>query len=87
MWGRFQGPLRFPLDSNRLLSSPLADELLEIETPCTVSWDNNGISEAHLQLRAPLNWGYGVPVHNLLGKDPYQGKYPVPPTHAYTRTA
>jgi hypothetical protein len=58
MWGRFQGPLRFPLDSNRLLSSPLADELLEIETPCTVSWDNNGISEA-LLLRAspPLNWG------------------------------
>jgi hypothetical protein len=53
MWGRFQGPLRFPLDSNRLLSSPLADELLEIETPCTVSWDNNGISEAHLLLRAP----------------------------------
>jgi hypothetical protein len=55
MWGGFQGPLRFPLDSNRLLSSPLAGELLEIETPVYGIVGQQRYQRKHTP--APLNWG------------------------------
>lgn len=71
-WGGFQGPLRFPLESDRPWPSSLArprwrsSPRVRYRGTTTVSTKHT----EHLHVPTPLNWGADVPVLPLIRGDP-----------------
>ena len=51
--GRVSGAAQISLGIRPALAFIIGSSVLEIESPCTVSWDNNGIDEAHRALARP----------------------------------